>query len=441
LKRLTDVDVVIIGAGAAGLAALQVLDRAGLRVILLEARDRVGGRILTIHDPLSSVPLELGAEFIHGRPPELWEIIRTASLPVYDGTDNSRYVNNGAVERNADAWVMLHSLMQDMQAAANGPDQSFEEFLSQAAYDEETKRAARGYVEGFNAAESYRISIQALAEETAAADQIDGHLIFRFASGYDAAPLYLLKSVPAFQEKLRLNTVVERVDWNPGSVRVHTNRDEVWQAKQAIVTVPLGVLQSGNLAFSPEPLDTLQAVRSLCSGQVYRVVLRFREPIWEHQEDLKDVGFILSNEDLFPTWWTTLAMRSSIITGWSAGTHANALQGRSRDEILTQALSSLARITGLSPELIHSQLEAMYFHDWQADPYALGAYSYVPSGALAARKQLAIPVANTLYFAGEATDQGGHSATVHGAIASGRRAAQQLRSVKSRHPLGRKPRS
>jgi monoamine oxidase len=143
---------------------------------------------------------------------------------------------------------------------------------------------------------------------------------------------------------------------------------------------------------------------------------------------LKDVGFIFSKEAVFPTWWTTLPTRSAVLTGWSAGAYAEGLQGKSRAEILNQALQSLARITGLPGEMIDSQLEAMYFHDWCADPYARGAYSYVPAGALNARKQLAVPVEGTLYFAGEATDQNGYSATVHGAIASGRRAAWQILS-------------
>jgi monoamine oxidase len=170
----------------------------------------------------------------------------------------------------------------------------------------------------------------------------------------------------------------------------------------------------------------LRAADALRSGPVYRVVLRFRSAFWESRQDLADAGFILSRENFFSTWWTTLAMRSTILTGWSAGAHAKGLHGLTREAILEEALQSLARIIGVPVEAIREQLENIYFHDWQRDVFARGAYSYVPAGALWARKQLAVPVEDTLYFAGEATDQGGHSATVHGAIESGRRAARQI---------------
>jgi monoamine oxidase len=423
-------DVIVIGAGAAGLAALRILDRAGLRVIVLEARDRVGGRIYTLHDPLSSLPLELGAEFIHGRPPQVWDIVRDAGLSVYDGVDASRYMNNGAVERDADSWDLVGSVLSHMRAVAKDGDRSFEEFLASRSYDDETKVAARGYVEGFNAASALEISIQALAEETAAADQIDGDRVFRFSGGYDAVPLHLLRSVPDHAAKIRLNTVVTSIRWQQKSVTVHsrnllTGQLLTWEAERAVITVPLGVLQAGTIAFSPEPVQILEAARRLRFGQVFRVVLRFREPFWEEKEELADAGFILSREPAFPTWWTTLSMRSKLLVGWHAGARAESMKGMTRLEILRAATDSLARIVGMPVE---SQLEAFYFHNWHADPFALGAYSYVPAGALDARKQLAVPVQDTLYFGGEATEQNGHSATVHGAIASGERAARQILS-------------
>jgi monoamine oxidase len=425
LKRVTDFDVVVIGAGAAGLAALRELDEAGLRVIVLEARDRVGGRVYTVHDRLSALPLELGAEFVHGRPAEIWNIIRDAGLAVYDGTDETRYMNNGEVERNADAWELVESVIQDMYKAAAGDDQSFEEFLSGTAYDDDTKRATRGYIEGFNAAESEVISIRALAEEMSAAEAIDGDRVFRLARGYNGVLLHLLHGVSDHAAKLRLNKAVESINWERGAVTVRA-AGQLWSAKSAVITVPLGVLQARSIAFSPEPEEILRAADALRSGPVYRLVLRFQSAFWESRQDLFDAGFILSPERFFPTWWTTLAMRSSILTGWSAGAHANGLQGLTREAILNEALQSLARIISVPVETIREQLASMYFHDWEQDVFARGAYSYVPAGALWARKHLAVPVAETLYFAGEATDQDGHSATVHGAIASGRRAARQI---------------
>ena len=195
IKSMNDFDVLIIGAGAAGLAALQVLATAGLRVMLLEARNRIGGRIHTIHDPLSPVPIELGPEFIHGRPPELWQIVGDGGLTIYDGTDASCYINNGEVEENADSWDLFDDLIKDMKQAAEGSDQSFEDFLATRSDSDSTRHAARGYIEGFNAADAGQISIKALAEEMTAADKIDGDRVFRFTQGYAAVARHLLSGV------------------------------------------------------------------------------------------------------------------------------------------------------------------------------------------------------------------------------------------------------
>ena len=157
-----------------------------------------------------------------------------------------------------------------------------------------------------------------------------------------------------------------------------------------------------------------------------RVIFRFKEAFWESKPHLQDAGFLLSKEELFPTWWTALPVRAPILTGWSAGSRADALVSQSEEEIGRRALADLAQVTGTDAKLIDNLLEAMYFHNWQQDPFARGAYSYVPAGKLAARSLLAQPVAETIYFAGEATELTGHSATVHGAIATGQRVALEI---------------
>jgi monoamine oxidase len=198
--------------------------------------------------------------------------------------------------------------------------------------------------------------------------------------------------------------------------------DAILRARAAILTLPLGVLQAGSVQFDPEPRAAFQAARALAVGHVIRVTLRFQAPFWENNSALKDTGFIFSSHPLFPTWWTTLPVRAPVITGWSAGPRADQLLAVPKSQIVDEAVTALGRVTGIEPP----PLEKAYFHDWQADPFSLGAYSYVPAGALPQRAILAEPVEDTLFFAGEATDSGGHSATVHGAIASGRRAAKKI---------------
>jgi monoamine oxidase len=429
-------DAVVIGAGATGLAALRELDRAGWQALCLEARDRVGGRILTIHDPLCPIPVEAGAEFIHGRPPEIWQIIRSGRLTAYDCADRAVHLKNGKPKSRHDAWEQVDRVMGDMsKSASEGEDQSFASFLAQSRYSEDAKRLATSYVEGFNAARQEVIGIASLAEDARAADQIDGDRSFRILNGYDSVTGHLLETVPDIGTKLRLNSIAEKIEWKPGEATVHirtalTGEIETVRTRLAIITIPLGVLQmtpdaTGSVRFQPEPIEILTAARALRFGQVIRLVLRFREAFWESNEEIADAGFLFSDEQLFPTWWTPLPVHAPVLTGWSAGPHADELLGQTRSTVISEAIATLARITGVRRERLGALLEAAYLHDWHEDPFVRGAYSYVPAGALAARRALTESVAETLYFAGEATNLDGHGGTVHGAIASGKRVARQ----------------
>jgi monoamine oxidase len=432
-----DLDAVIIGAGVAGLTALRELDRAGFNVLCLEARDRIGGRILTMRDPFCPLPVELGAEFIHGRPSEIWNIVQAASLAAYDCTEHALYLESGQITTRDDAWLPVDTVMKDMRnAAQSGPDISFAEFLAGTSHPQLAKDIATSYVQGFNAARADVIGIASLAQDAAAADSIDGDSSFRIVNGYDAVPAHLARGVSNAADKIRFHSVVQAIRWQKDAVSIDihsqlTGQQSRLRVRSVIITVPLGVLQAkagdeGAIRFDPEPAEMFEAVQQLRFGQVVRAVLRFRERVWDETAELSDAGFLLSREPVFPTWWTPLPFRAPIVTGWSAGPKADPLTGQSQNTIIARALKQFARITGLSADKLQDSLASAYFHDWHADPYARGAYSYAPAGALGARAVLAEPVQNTLFFAGEATETNGHSATVHGAIATGFRAARQL---------------
>ncbi len=205
-------DVAIVGAGAAGLTALRVLDRAGCKVLCLEARDRIGGRILTLHDPLSPIPIELGAEFIHGRPPEVWQFVESGNLAAYDIAERAVHIQRGVVQHHADSWELVSQVTKDMERAAEtGPDRSFQAFLDETSYPAEVKQLATSYVEGFNAARKEIVGIASLTNDAKAADEIGGDQSLRWRDGYDA----LLREIVT--GTVRLNSIVERVSWRHGS--------------------------------------------------------------------------------------------------------------------------------------------------------------------------------------------------------------------------------
>ncbi len=379
---------------------------------------------------------------MHGRSPEIWNIIRGAGLTAYDVADRAIHIQKGKPKNRDDAWQLVDRVMNDMQkAASKGKDRSFADFIEHSSHPEEAKRLAASYVEGFNAARKEVVGIASLAEDARASDAIDGDHSFRILNGYDSVPLHLARGMNSDSGRLRLNSAVERIDWKPGKATIHLRRGPVSHDSDAptesvhtrsvVLTVPLGVLQAeagapASIRFHPELDDLRHAASQLRFGQVIRVVFRFREAFWEKNAELANAGFLLSPEKHFPTWWTTLPVRAPVLTGWSAGPHADGLLGQPQQSVISHALSDLARITGSTVGQLNSLLEAVHCHAWHDDLLARGAYSYVPAGALPARRTLAKPIANTLFFAGEATDLNGHSATVHGAIASGRRAARQI---------------
>jgi monoamine oxidase len=432
-----DFDVVVVGAGVAGLTVLRELDRAGLRVLCIEARDRIGGRIHTIHPTGLPIPIELGAEFVHGRPPETWKILREADLAVYDVEDSSATVERGTVVHQPGEWEPVDAVMEDLcHAASNGADRSFADFIEASNHSAEAKAATTSFVEGFNAARKEIVGIASLAKDRRAAERIDGDRSFRVLRGYDAVPEFIAKQIPDRASKIRLHTALKAVKWDRNGVSISTSSiygsgGNTISARRLVVTVPLGVLQAEEsdpaaIAWDPVPRETLDAARSLAFGKVIRVVCRFSEPIWESERGLGDAGFIFVDEPSFPTWWSALPLRAPILTGWSAGPKTDQLTGRPREEVIREAVRALSKMLSVSVEQVDSKLQRVYWHDWDNDPFARGAYSYVPVGAMPARTLLAAPVSDTLYFSGEATELDGHSATVHGAIAAGLRTAQQI---------------
>ncbi|HTS62553.1 MAG TPA: NAD(P)/FAD-dependent oxidoreductase [Candidatus Acidoferrales bacterium] len=401
-------DAVIIGAGAAGLAAAQDLLRAGAKICCLEARDRIGGRILTVHGE-APAPVELGAEFVHGRPPEIFELAERAGIGIYETA--GRMVGLG--EEEADSGSVMEELSR---TATEERDETFQSFLERTSFSRAQKEQAAAFVEGFNAARRELIGVASIAQDKQASDRIDGESSFRVREGYDALIRALASGV-----EVRLGRAVEAIEWKPGAVKIFTRAEPI-EARSVLVTVPLGVLQSGAIRFDPEPTDAMAAARALRFGDAIRVTFLFDHAFWDQQPETAGIGFLFSEEPLFPVWWTGRPAEPLLITGWSAGPKADPLIGQPRDAIVAQALATLSRIMKTQPP----NPRGVWFHDWNADPFSRGAYSYVPAGALPARRKLAEPVADTLYFAGEATDLLGYTGAVHGAIASGRRAAAQI---------------
>jgi len=433
----TEYDVLIVGAGAAGLAAGRALAAAGRRTAIVEARDRVGGRIMTLHTAGAAgpIPIELGAEFIHGLPKSSWDILGEAGLSVYELAGSDLLYANGRLGAPGPAQGATHQVLEDMiEWLAQQPpgfDMSFADYLRARAIDESIGEPAARFVEGFNAADRHRIGIAALAKQQGAEDLIDTDRLFRVRAGYDALPRFLADQFVRCGGELVLGAPVHRVVWGRGSVALSVGAGAAsreLRASRALITAPLGVLQARAIEFAPPPEEILEQAARLAMGEAARIVLIFRDRFWREPPWCADeLGFLFAPSELPATWWTPMPDRAPAITGWAGGPKAAALRGAAtRSAALAQCLTTLSKVFGLPRPELDALLESWHFHDWCADAYARGAYSYVPAGALDAPERMTRPLEDTLYFAGEHTDVTGHWGTVHAALAAGSRAAAAI---------------
>jgi monoamine oxidase len=427
--RADTFEAIVIGAGVSGLAAARTLAEAGRRVALIEARERVGGRIHTVQAIQGDLPVELGAEFIHGLPEELIDLVDEAGLTRFELDGDSRCVNPGRGAGRLGPCGDQHEVHQlfeelgQVQLSPDSRDLSFSEFVGQRKLGPEAATRATNYVEGFNAADADRISVRALAKQQAAEDAISADRLFRVVEGYERVPQYLLRRFRDAGGELLRSTVVRSINWQPGQVEVATDTGHVLLAKAAILTLPLGVLQARRVAFSPQPVEILKAADSLVMGLAARVVYEFDSSFWKQFASLNGVSFMFAPEATPPTWWTTSPRPGTTLTGWTAGRKAKKLE---MDLLPETGLETLSVMLGSTVHEVRKHLLRWHMHDWHIDSHSLGAYTYVPRGAVDASDQLSQPVEQTLFFAGEHTDTSGHWGTVHGALRSGYRAARQL---------------
>ncbi|MBC8086898.1 MAG: FAD-dependent oxidoreductase [Phycisphaerae bacterium] len=428
-----DADVIVLGAGLAGLGAAKTLGDAGRSVIVLEARHRTGGRVHTVRDAATNYPIELGPEWVgaEGVFRDLLNSVHADVRPTH-GIHLVRRNGEMLARENFDETI---EIMERVRALiTDGSDLTLSDALDRSCPEPEfaeSRAALLGYVQGFHAADPARVSARWLleVEENEPAGASEGHAL----AGLDTA-INALGREQASTVSFRFDTVAQTVHWSDGSVEVTASSDagtERFSASSLVCALPLAVLkltatELGAVQFSP-PLTTKErALRWLDTGEVVKVVLVFDEPFWTRQESLGNVSFLQQPGLPFPTWWTTHPVAAPVLTGWVAGPLVAGLGGVRGEGLLPLALESLSSVLGLPLERVTQHLRGWHTHDWGADPFARGGYSYVLSGGTGAHRELAQPINNTLFFAGEATCGLGHNATMEGALQSGLRAAQEL---------------
>lgn len=438
-------DVVVVGAGASGLAAAEVLARAGYTARVLEARPRIGGRVDTRYPPGWPVPVELGAEFVQGKARTLLALARKARRSVIPTGQRHLTLQGG---RLVDAGPMLEAALASV-AELHGDlpvDEALEALVKAGHLDPEQRALARHYIEGYYAADVTRASAEAIGALERASRALQGDQAARIEGGFVSVLERMLASVlKHVPDALRLSTVVTEVVWSAGRVLVHARKSTGHvlapvRAQAAIITVPLGVLRApvgatGAIRFAPRVHDVERAAGALVQGPLFKLLLRFREDFWTsgtptaHHARLRGFGFVHLPGGPLPTWWTTAPVESGVLTGWAGGPLAQELSALAPEGRRARALASLERLFGVPRPRLEELLDDEGSHDWQTDPFARGGYAVTPVGALGAARVLARPVADTLFFAGEHTHTEGQAGTVHGALETGEQAARACLDV------------
>ena len=414
-------DVIIIGAGAAGLMAMTELLQAGYHVCLLEASPVAGGRIVTIHEAGFSGPVETGAEFVHGRLPLTLALLDNAGIVYRPVSGSMISIQNGSWKKDEahdphwDAFMhQLSQLKSDITIAA-----FLDTFFAGEQYAA-LRASVQRFSEGFDLADIHQASALAALHEWRHEEETQ----YRLPGGYGQLIDYLLKQCSHERGSIHFNSQVVHIKYSKEGVTVTTRDDRQFNAAALLITVSAGALQSGSFTFTPL-LDKsyADAIAQLGFGSVIKIMLQFSTAFWNTYRS--DIGFLLSNETI-PTWWTQLPIESNLLTGWLGGPPAAAAWTTNDAALLQSSLQSLAAIFNTTTILLQQELLHYKICRWHNHPYAKGGYSYVTVHAAAAKKILAHPAGGVIFFAGEAIHRGQSQGTVEAALQNGQLAAKMI---------------
>jgi monoamine oxidase len=420
-------DIIIIGTGAAGLAAARVASKEGKSVTVLEARPRAGGRINTLHKQDFSTPVEAGAEFIHGSLPHTTSLLKEANISFYESDGATWNVNKGKLEEGdmfPEEWEEFLEKLKQLKH-----DMSIAEFLDQHFQEQKydsLHNAIIRFVQGYDAADANQASALALREEWSSEENLTG---YRPRGGYSLLIDFLLQECRKQGVAFHFENEVKYIQWKAGSVEVTTQQGERYISKKILITIPPAVLKSGSIKITPAIEKHMESIHAIQTGGVIKFLVEFKEAFWEQKNaapyrSMPNLNFIFSDAPI-PTWWTQHPISIPLLTGWLAG--PKALDNQKNDEALLQeAAESLSYIFGCTIDQLKNQIKAMRVINWVADPFSKGAYAYKTVNTSSALEVLSQSVNHTLYFAGEAFYSGAEMGTVEAALASGTTVAKKM---------------
>jgi monoamine oxidase len=419
--RRDRLDAIVIGAGMAGVTAGRALAQAGLRVLLLEGRRRIGGRIHTLRD-FCDAPVEAGAEFIHGRAAKTWPDVQAAHLAVRPSPHKRQVMMNigdgarwlPAALANPQAWPAFTILGSITRAASERDDLSAAEFIARQGYRGRARTLAEMVLGAHPPGDLSDIGIRGFVADGVL--RLENGSDYRIDAGYDQLVEHIASGLT-----IEYGFVVSSIQWSTTSVAIESKDGRSVRASAAVLTVPAGVLQAGSIHFSPMiPESKRLALEGITTGPVFKMLLLFEEPFWP-----KGLSALFCGVGPATLYWNVFYPSNTappVLCAYATGPRATALSRVSEEDALTQILEDLR--SNFQTEVPWPTTWRCV--DWSKDPFACGGYSFVRPGAAAARVKLAAPTTGMLFWAGSETATVPIAATVEGAFTSGLRAAEEL---------------
>lgn len=417
-------DVLVIGAGVAGLAAARELVGLGASVIVLEGRDRAGGRVHT--DRSLGIPFDLGASWIHGRSGNpITKLAKKAGAKTVASDYGEVYLYDASGKRVSDGDA--ESIGEELEGLLGEVEELAEDLSGDISVGQGIERALKG--EKLSAFERRALDWALAAQEVTAAEDLDRLSLLHgdtdeglsggdhlFPNGYDAIVTLLGSGLD-----VRLGQRVTRIQHGKDGVRVTTKGGEL-EAEYAVVTLPLGVLKNGSVKFEPGlPSGKRKAIQRLGMGTLNKVAMVFEESFWPTDRDF--LAYMSKTRGEFPVFMNASKFSDvPALMAFTGGSFARSTEALSTKKVVARATSVLEKMFGAKVKPVKKHVVTR----WAGDPMAGGSYSHVALGATAKDYDLlAEPVGDRLFFAGEATLRQ-YPGTVHGAYASGVREAERL---------------
>lgn len=416
-------EVVVIGAGMAGVTAARELARTGVSVTVVEARDRVGGRLWSIRD-FCAEPVEAGAEFVHGVGARTWPELRAAGLATRPCPLIRHTMFNVGGGTRWLPWILLHPgvwptfpILRAIRKAGP-PDRSAREFIEARRYRGRARILAEMTLTAHLPGSVDEVGVLGLVADGVL--RLETGLNQRVDEGYDT----LARSMAAGLD-IRLGFAVEEVRWSSDGVHVRSRSGDEISARAAICTLPVGVLKSGSVRFAPELTASKRAaLEQIEMGPVLKILLHFRERFWP--EWAANIGCGTGPVTLYWPVFYRSPGGPPVLTAYCTGPRAAQLAKLGEDEALAIVLADLRRLFPRADP--RRALLARRRIDWAADPFACGGYTFLTPGGVGARERLRARDTGALLWAGAASEWSPIAATVEAAYSSGLRAAEEARS-------------